>query len=161
MKSRSDIISGVVLLALCAIGAVSTAGLPPPIRNEVVGPAYLPTAALAVMSFCALLLIAFGWRARARAGRPGENKAAAKALGFFAFYVLYLAALCHLGPALYDFDGFPFRHSAGFAVANTVFLYATCRWLGRTSLAERLLFSVGATALLIVIFSVLFKVFLP
>jgi uncharacterized membrane protein len=161
MKNPSEVITGLVLLGLCAIGAVSTAQLPPPIQTEAVGPAYLPTAALTVIAFCALLLIIFGIRNRPARNLTGDKKAVFKALAFFVFYLIYLVALCHLGPALYDIDGFPFRHSVGFAVTNVIFLYIAFRWLGRTSRLELLLVSTGSTALLVLVFSVFFKVFLP
>jgi uncharacterized membrane protein YozB (DUF420 family) len=161
MKNSSDVICGLVLLVLCAIGAVSTSSLPSPIKTEVVGPAYVPMFTFIIISFCALLLIVFGIRKRSRNDRWGNKKAVAKALVFFAFYVIYLVALYHYGPTLYFIDDFPFRHSVGFAVTNVIFLYAACRCLGRTNKTELLLVSVGATALLILVFSVFFKVLLP
>ena len=161
MKNPSDVISGLVLLGLCAIGAVSTAALPPPIQTEAVGPAYLPTATLLIVSLCAVLLIVFGMRNRPQKNLWGDRRAVGKALAFFVFYVVYLAALCHLGPLLYDIDDFPFRHSVGFAVTNTLFLYVACRCLGRTSKLELVLVPVITTVSLVLVFSVFFKVLLP
>lgn len=46
MKNPNDVISGLVLLALCAVGAYSVHTLPSPTPPEVVGPAMVPTLAL-------------------------------------------------------------------------------------------------------------------
>ena len=161
MKNPSEVVTGLVLLGLCAIGGASTAALPPPIKTEAVGPAYLPTATLAIVAFCAVLLIIFGIRNKPAKNLWGDKRAVMKALGFFVFYAVYLVALCKLGPALYYIDGFPFQHSVGFAVTNTLFLYGACRCLGRTGRLELLLIPVCVTALLILVFSIFFKVLLP
>ncbi|MCC8193341.1 MAG: tripartite tricarboxylate transporter TctB family protein [Deltaproteobacteria bacterium] len=161
MKNPSEVVTGVVVLGLCAIGAVGTASLPSPIRAETVGPASLPAASLAVVSFCALLLIVFGLRNEPVGSVRGNRKAIAKSLVFFVLYGIYLVILCHLGPMLYYIDGFPFQHSFGFAVTNAVFLYVAFLCLGRKDKRELLLISIGFTALLVLVFSLFFKVLLP
>ena len=161
MKNPSEVITGVVLLGLCAIGAASTSRLPPPIRTDAVGPAYLPTATLILTEFCSLLLIVFGIRNRPVKNLWGERKHVSIALLFFIAYVVFLFAMCSVGNIVYDLDDPPFRHGVGFAVSNAVFLYVACRCLGRTNQLELLLVSVGSTALLVIVFSVFFKVLLP
>jgi len=161
MKNPLNVISGAVLLGLCAIGAMSTASLPPPIQTDAVGPAYLPTASLALVAFCSVLLIIFGLRNPPVKDLWGDRKASAKVLLFYVFYLFFLVSMCYLGRFVYSLENPPFSHSVGFAVSNIIFLYAACRYLGRTNKLELLLISVGSTALLVLGLSVFFKVFLP
>ncbi len=159
MKNPSDITSGLVILCLCAICAVSTMHLPKGI--EMFGPRALPLFSLTAMAACAVILL---WRGLVNAkNKPvwGDLPALRKTGLCLLFFLLYLLVLAKLGGILYAIDGFPFRHSFVFCITTAAFLAFSLPFLGRVNKLEIALVSLLSPAVLFCVFTLFFKVYLP
>lgn len=161
MKNPNDVISGLVLLALCAVGAYSVHTLPSPTPPEVVGPAMVPTLALIAMAFCGLVLIIQGLVRGPQSSHRDNPGAVLKVLGYFGFFVLYLAGMVGLGELLADQSWFPWPHNGGFTIGTVLFLFISLRLLGRRSLPETGCVAVLTTAALLAAFGFFFHILLP
>ncbi|MDL2210070.1 tripartite tricarboxylate transporter TctB family protein [Desulfovibrio sp. OttesenSCG-928-O18] len=159
MKNSSDVASGVFLLCLCALGAMSTMQLPKSI--ETFGSSALPFAALSIIAGCSVILILRGFTGPKGTAIWRDTRAARKIGLYLLGFLLYLFALTHLGALLYDIEDFPFSHSLVFSICTITFLVFSLKFLGRTRPAEFVLIPLGATAFLVAIFSYFFQVLLP
>jgi hypothetical protein len=159
MKNPSDVASGIVILCLCAIGAISTIQLPKGI--ELFGPRALPLLSLTIVAGGSAILV---WRGLVNAKHKpvwGDLPALRKTGLYLLCFLIYLLALAKLGGILYYIDGFPFRHSFVFCITTMVFLAFSLKFLGRTSRLETALVSLISPAALFCIFTLFFKVYLP
>lgn len=159
MKNPSDVVSGIVILCLCAIGAVSTMQLPRGI--EMFGPRALPLLSLTVVAGGAAILV---WRGLVNARHKpvwGDPAALRKTGLYLLCFLIYLLALTKLGGFLYFIEGFPFRNSFVFCVTTVAFLAFSLKFLGRTNRLEIALVSVLSPAVLFCVFTLFFKVYLP
>ncbi len=159
MKNPSDVISGIILLFLCAFGAFSTMQLPKGV--EMVGPAAVPLAALILMAGGALVLLVRGFSVTGPRTIWDQRVALCKTGLYLLCFLLYLVVLANAGQFIYDLEGFPISHSVVFSVSTVAFLIFSLRFLGRKNKVEIALVSCGVTALLVWIFSFFFKVLLP
>ena len=85
MKSPTDVVSGLILLGLCAVGAYSVSLLPPAGSTENVGPAGVPGAVLAILAVLSCVLLIKGLR-QSPANATGPNPMSSKkSFSFSAF----------------------------------------------------------------------------
>ena len=160
VKNLNDILSGVVILCLCAGGwyGVSTSTHD---SGELVGSAALPTLALAGMALCALILIVRGLVS----GKPGkdwgERKAVRNVLLFFGFFVSYLAGMTFLGDYLAMQEWFPWPHNGGFTIMTFLFLLLALPLLGRRNRIEIASVALLTTGILLYAFGHFFQIMLP
>ena len=97
MRIHKDVISGIVILLFCAVGALSTSQLPPPSAEEWAGPSTLPYITLGATALCGVLLVITGI-ARRNADRASRSfNLDPKVLAFYVFWVCYMAAMVWLG----------------------------------------------------------------
>lgn len=161
MKNCNDVVSGLVLLALCSVGAYSVKSLPGPTPPEVVGPALLPSLALIATAGCGIILCIQGL-CRAPSEPPwGDGKIIFKVFSYFCLFAAYLASMVSIGEFLTAQKDFPWPHNSGFTVATVLFLLISLRVLGRRRPLELLSVAVLTTAALLLAFGTFFQILLP
>lgn len=159
MRIPNDVLNGAAVLLLCAVGAVSAAGLPAPSADEWAGPSTLPFFSLGATAVLGMILIVQGVARRATAARGFGISP--KVCAFFALWVGYMVLMTVLGRWLAWQDVISVPYNGGFAVATTLFLLVALPLLGRRRPVEILGVALGVTGILILVFSVFFKVQLP
>lgn len=151
MRIHKDVISGIVILLFCAVGALSTSQLPPPSAEEWAGPSTLPYITLGATALCGVLLVITGI-ARRNADRASRSfNLDPKVLAFYVFWVCYMAAMVWLG----------MPHNGGFIVATLLFLLVALPVLGRRKPLEIICVAVGTTGILVLAFGGFFQILLP
>ena len=159
MRMHKDVISGSVILLLCAVGAAGTSQLPPPLAGEWAGPSTMPWITLAATAFCGLLLVLGGLLRRPR--QDAGFNIDVKVLAFFAFWVCYMGAMVWLGGLISNLSWISIPHNGGFVLATLLFLLVALVVLGRRRCLEILGVAVGTTGILALAFGVFFQVLLP
>lgn len=161
MKNSTDAVSGLVLLALCAVGACSVKSLPGPTPPEVVGPALVPSLALIATAACGILLFVQAL-CRASSSPPwGDCKTICKVFGYFCLFAAYLASMVSIGEFLTAQQDFPWPHNSGFTVGTVLFLLISLWALGRRRPLELFAVAVLTTAALVFAFGTFFQILLP
>lgn len=161
MKSITDVVSGIVLLGLCGLGAYSVGTLPDDAGMEQLGPAAFPRMILVCLAALSCILIVQGLRrAPVRRYWP-EAKTLRKILLFIGLFYLYLIALTELGDLFANMDNPPFTANGGFSISTFLFLLLALPLLGRRKPVEILSVAVLTTAILVFVFSWFFQVLLP
>lgn len=160
MFLHKDTVSGIVLLILCALGAVSVGELPATTDPEVVGPATLPKLCLYALAFLACILIIRGIRFR-HIQEGAKFNFCLKSILFYGFYLLYLYAMVAIGDivAANYIDTIPY--AGGFVVSTVIFLILSFFFLRRRKKIEIISVAVITTLVLAVSFGGFFKVLLP
>lgn len=122
MRIHKDVISGIVILLFCAVGALSTSQLPPPSAEEWAGPSTLPYITLGATALCGVLLVITGI-ARRNADKASRSfNLDPKVLAFYVFWVCYMAAMVWLGDLISGMNRLGMPHNGGFIVATLLFL---------------------------------------
>lgn len=159
MRSRTDIVTGFVLLGLCAIGAWSVSQIPDT-TDGTLGPASFPFAVLVLLTILALALTIKGFLMADHTKWP-EPRILLKTCGFMALFLAYLGGIVWLGDFFATMDTPPFASGMGFSISTFLFLVIALPLLNRRRPFEVLLVSVLTTTALLVIFGIFFQVVLP
>lgn len=161
MKSLTDVISGIVLLGLCGIGAYSVSTLPEA-DLEHLGPGAFPTMILVLLGIVSLILIIKSIRSKvpSKTYWP-EPRVFKKILLFIGLFYLYLIALTGLGDLFASMENPPFTANGAFSISTASFLLIALPLLGRRNRVEILAVAGITTVTLVGVFSGFFQVLLP
>lgn len=160
MKSLTDIISGFVLLGLCAVGAWSVSTLPEPGALEHLGPSSFPKMILVLLALCSLILMAKGFRGVSRTFWPNRRVGMKVAL-FLGLFYLYLIVLTTLGDFFANMEEPLFEANGAFCISTFLFLVTALPLLGRRNVKEVLIVALATTGCLVGAFGWFFQVILP
>ncbi len=160
MKSPTDVISGIVLLGLCGIGAWSVSTLPEA-GMEQLGPGAFPKMILVLLAILSLVLLAQGFRRAPSKPYWPEGKVFRKILLFVGLFYLYLIALTGLGDLFANMDNPPFAANGAFGISTALFLLIALPLLGRRRIVEIVAVAGITTGVLVGVFAGFFQVLLP
>lgn len=160
MKSITDVVSGCILLILCAVGAYSVGTLPAD-SVESVGPAGVPKAVLIITAVLSALLILKGLRDAPIKRYWPEAPILKKVLLFIGLFYCYLYSLTWVGGIFFEMENPPFSSGCAFSICTFSFLLLALPLLGRRKPLEIFLVALLTTATLVVSFGSFFKVMLP
>lgn len=161
MKSPTDVVSGLILLGLCAVGAYSVSLLPAAGSTENVGPGGVPRAVLVILAVLSCILIVKGLRQMPDKRYWPEPRVFKKVLCFLGLIYLYLITLTGLGDLFAAMENPPFASGGAFCISTCLFLLIALPLLGRRKPVEVLLVAVLTTAVLLAAFSWFFQIMLP
>ena len=161
MKSPTDVVSGLILLGLCAVGAYSVSLLPPAGSTENVGPGGVPRAVLVILAVLSCILIVKGLRQMPDKRYWPEPRVFKKVLCFLGLIYLYLITLTGLGDLFAAMENPPFASGGAFCISTCLFLLIALPLLGRRKPVEVLLVAVLTTAVLLAAFGWFFQIMLP
>lgn len=161
MKSPTDVVSGLILLGLCAVGAYSVSLLPPAGSTENVGPAGVPKAVLVILAVLSCVLLIKGLRQKPLKRYWPEPHVFKKVLLFLGLFYLYLITLTGLGDLFAAMENPPFTSGGAFGVSTFLFLLFALPLLGRRKPLEIVLVAVLTTSALLTAFGWFFQVMLP
>ena len=161
MKSPTDVVSGLILLGLCAVGAYSVSLLPAAGSTENVGPGGVPRAVLVILAVLSCILIVKGLRQMPDKRYWPEPRVFKKVLCFLGLIYLYLITLTGLGNLFAAMENPPFASGGAFCISTCLFLLIALPLLGRRKPVEVLLVAVLTTAVLLAAFSWFFQIMLP
>ena len=108
MNSPTDVVSGLILLGLCAVGAYSVSLLPAAGSTENVGPGGVPRAVLVILAVLSCILIVKGLRQMPDKRYWPEPRVFKKVLCFLGLIYLYLITLTGLGYLFAAMENPPF-----------------------------------------------------
>lgn len=132
MRIHKDVISGIVILLFCAVGALSTSQLPPPSAEEWAGPSTLPYITLGATALCGALLVITGI-ARRNADKASRSfNIDPKVLAFYVFWVCYMAAMVWLGDLISGMNRLGMPHNGGSSLPPCF----SCLWPCRARQAQ-------------------------
>lgn len=160
MKSPTDVVSGCVLLGLCAVGAYSVSSLPAGKAGQI-GPESFPQMILILLAVLSCLLIIQGWRRlplKKYWPEPGVFK---KILVFVGLFYLYLLTLVGLGDLFASMENPPFEANGAFCISTVLFLLIALPLLGRRKPVEIFSVAILTTAVQVCAFGWFFQVLLP
>lgn len=161
MSLHKDLLSGVVILILCCLCAMSVAQLPDPDVNEAVGPASLPKISLIALAICGIIQVVRGLRKGGHA-EDAKYNFCGKSVLFYLFYIVYMIAMVMIGDLFIAMNWVRvIPYAGGFAISTVLFLVISFKVLGRKRLIEILSVSFITTAVLAVSFGGFFKIILP
>lgn len=160
MKSLTDILSGFVLLGLCAVGAWSIGTLPEPSTHEHLGPGSFPTMILVLLAVCSLILLIKGFRGVSRTFWP-DARTGKKVAVFLGLFYLYILVLITLGDYFANMAEPIFEANGAFCISTFLFLVTALPLLGRRKIVEVLSVAVLTTGILVGSFGWFFQVILP
>ena len=144
MRNKTDSFSAIALLGLVVFGFYSTSKMPPPPPLSYFGPASFVNFVLSCLGLCALILLIRSLRGQQP---PVEVK------GVVGWHSLLFVLL---------FGGYVFLFlKIGYLIPTFLFLVLCPMLFGRRRLGWNILFSIGCTGAIWVIFQKLFKVPLP
>ncbi|MSS26469.1 tripartite tricarboxylate transporter TctB family protein [Desulfovibrio sp. PG-178-WT-4] len=161
MKSPTDVVSGFILLGLCAVGAYSVSLLPAAGSTENVGPGGVPRAVLVILAVLSCILIVKGLRQMPDKRYWPEPRVFKKVLCFLGLIYLYLITLTGLGDLFAAMENPPFASGGAFCISTCLFLLIALPLLGRRKPVEVLLVAVLTTAVLLAAFGWFFQIMLP
>ena len=161
MKSPTDVVSGLILLGLCAVGAYSVSLLPAAGSTENVGPGGVPRAVLVILAVLSCILIVKGLRQMPDKRYWPEPRVFKKVLCFLGLIYLYLITLTGLGDLFAAIENPPFASGGAFCISTCLFLLIALPLLGRRKPVEVLLVAVLTTAVLLAAFGWFFQIMLP
>ena len=161
MKSPTDVVSGLILLGLCAVGAYSVSLLPAAGSTENVGPGGVPRAVLVILAVLSCILIVKGLRQMPDKRYWPEPRVFKKVLCFLGLIYLYLISLTGLGDLFAAMENPPFASGGAFCISTCLFLLIALPLLGRRKPVEVLLVAVLTTAVLLAAFGWFFQIMLP
>ena len=161
MKSPTDVVSGFILLGLCAVGAYSVSLLPAAGSTENVGPGGVPRAVLVILAVLSCILIVKGLRQMPDKRYWPEPRVFKKVLCFLGVIYLYLITLTGLGDLFAAMENPPFASGGAFCISTCLFLLIALPLLGRRKPVEVLLVAVLTTAVLLAAFGWFFQIMLP
>lgn len=161
MKSPTDVVSGFILLGLCAVGAYSVSLLPAAGSTENVGPGGVPRAVLVILAVLSCILIVKGLRQMPDKRYWPEPRVFKKVLCFLGLIYLYLITLTGLGDLFAAMENPPFASGGAFCISTCLFLLIALPLLGRRKPMEVLLVAVLTTAVLLAAFGWFFQIMLP
>ena len=161
MKSPTDVVSGLILLGLCAVGAYSVSLLPAAGSTENVGPGGVPRAVLVILAVLSCILIVKGLRQMPVKRYWPEPRVFKKVLCFLGLIYLYLITLTGLGDLFAAMENPPFASGGAFCISTCLFLLIALPLLGRRKPVEVLLVAVLTTAVLLAAFGWFFQIMLP
>ena len=161
MKSPTDVVSGLILLGLCAVGAYSVSLLPAAGSTENVGPGGVPRAVLVILAVLSCILIVKGLRQMPDKRYWPEPRVFKKVLCFLGLIYLYLITLTGLGDLFAAMENPPFASGGAFCISTCLFLLIALPLLGRRKPVEVLLVAVLTTAVLLAAFGWFFQIILP
>ncbi|MBS6828839.1 tripartite tricarboxylate transporter TctB family protein [Desulfovibrio sp. PG-178-WT-4] len=161
MKSPTDVVSGLILLGLCAVGAYSVSLLPAAGSTENVGPGGVPRAVLVILAVLSCILIVKGLRQMPDKRYWPEPRVFKKVLCFLGLIYLYLITLTGLGDLFAAMENPPFASGGAFCISTCLFLLIALPLLGRRKPVEVLLVAVLTTAVLLAAFGWFFQIMLP
>lgn len=161
MRSITDVVSGIVLLGLCGLGAYSVGALPDEAGMEQMGPAAFPRMILVCLAVLSATLLAQGLLRAPRRSYWPEARTLRTVLLFIGLFYLYLITLTELGDLFAAMDNPPFTANGGFSISTFLFLLLALPLLGRRKPVEILSVAVLTTAVLVFVFSWFFQVLLP
>ena len=161
MKSPTDVVSGLILLGLCAVGAYSVSLLPAAGSTENVGPGGVPRAVLVILAVLSCILIVKGLRQMPHKRYWPEPRVFKKVLCFLGVIYLYLITLTGLGDLFAAMENPPFASGGAFCISTCLFLLIALPLLGRRKPVEVLLVAVLTTAVLLAAFGWFFQIMLP
>ena len=161
MKSPTDVVSGLILLGLCAVGAYSVSLLPAAGSTENVGPGGVPRAVLVILAVLSCILIVKGLRQMPDKRYWPEPRVFKKVLCFLGLIYLYLITLTGLGDLFAAMENPPFASGGAFCISTCLFLLIALPLLGRRKPVEVLLVAVLTTAVLLAAFRWFFQIMLP
>ncbi len=160
MKSPTDVISGIVLLGLCGIGAWSVSTLPEA-GMEQLGPGAFPKMILVLLAILSLVLLAQGFRRAPSKPYWPEAGVFKKILLFVGLFYLYLITLTGLGDLFANMDNPPFTANGAFSISTALFLLIALPLLGRRKIVEIVAVAGITTGVLVGVFAGFFQVLLP
>ena len=111
MKSLTDVISGIILLVLCGIGAWSVSTLPES-GMEQLGPGAFPKMILVPLVILSFILIVQGFRKAPAKSYWPEAKVFKKILLFIGLFYFYLITFTELGDLFLNMENPPFNANA-------------------------------------------------
>ena len=161
MKSPTDVVSGFILLGLCAVGAYSVSLLPAAGSTENVGPGGVPRAVLVILAVLSCILIVKGLRQMPDKRYWPEPRVFKKVLCFLGLIYIYLITLTGLGDLFAAMENPPFASGGAFCISTCLFLLIALPLLGRRKPVEVLLVAVLTTAVLLAAFGWFFQIMLP
>ncbi|RXE67755.1 tripartite tricarboxylate transporter TctB family protein, partial [Muribaculaceae bacterium Isolate-002 (NCI)] len=156
-----DVVSGLILLGLCAVGAYSVSLLPAAGSTENVGPGGVPRAVLVILAVLSCILIVKGLRQMPDKRYWPEPRVFKKVLCFLGFIYLFLITLTGLGDLFAAMENPPFASGGAFCISTCLFLLIALPLLGRRKPVEVLLVAVLTTAVLLAAFGWFFQIMLP
>ena len=160
MKSRTDVVTGILLLAFCAVGAWSVSQIPPPEVPGTVSAASFPKAVLIILSVLSLILLVKGFFYTARTKWP-ETAILKKMFLLIGIFLAYLGGIAWLGEFFATMANPPFHCGMGFSISTFLFLLLSLPLLGRKRPLEVILVATITTAVLLAVFIGFFQVMLP
>ena len=143
MKSRTDVVTGILLLAFCAVGAWSVSQIPPPEVPGTVSAASFPKMVLILLTVLSLILVL------------------KKMFLIIGLFLAYLGGIAYLGDFFASMENPPFHCGMGFSVSTLLFLLVALPLLGRKRPIEVILVATITTAVLVAVFIGFFQVMLP
>lgn len=161
MSLHKDAISGIVLLILCILGAISVSQIPDPDANEIVGPATLPKISLIALAVCGIIQIARGMRKGSKTDGASYGFCW-KSIAFYGFYLMYMIAMVLIGDFIIEKNFVKYiPYAGGFVISTILFLIASFYMLGRKKPVEIICVTLITTAVLAISFGGFFKIILP
>ena len=160
MKSRTDVVTGILLLAFCAVGAWSVSQIPPPEVPGTVSAASFPKMVLILLTVLSLILVVKGIFYKARTKWP-ETPILKKMFLIIGLFLAYLGGIAYLGDFFASMENPPFHCGMGFSVSTLLFLLVALPLLGRKRPIEVILVATITTAVLVAVFIGFFQVMLP
>ena len=160
MKSLTDVISGIILLILCGIGAWSVSTLPES-GMEQLGPGAFPKMILVPLVILSFILIVQGFRKAPAKSYWPEAKVFKKILLFIGLFYFYLITFTELGDLFLNMENPPFNANGAFSISTALFLLIALPLLGPRKLVEIVAVAGITTGVLVGVFAGFFQVLLP
>jgi len=160
MKSRTDVVTGILLLAFCAVGAWSVSQIPPPEIPGTVSAASFPKVVLIILSALSLILLIKGFFYTSHTKWP-ETPILKKMFLLIGIFLAYLGGIAWLGEFFATMENPPFHCGMGFSISTFLFLLLSLPLLGRRRPLEVILVATITTAVLLAVFIGFFQVMLP
>ncbi|MDI7258510.1 MAG: tripartite tricarboxylate transporter TctB family protein [Thermodesulfobacteriota bacterium] len=160
---KSNIIIGIILLALSAFYYYSTRELPPPTKTENLGSAFFPILLAIVLAFLSLMLIINTFLFRSASDHE-EEKAAIdggerlEEDSFSAERISYKFLIGTMGMSTLYIILLPI---IGYLIVTPFFLFGLIRFLGMERWLNNIAVSIGLTAVLYLLFARMLGVPLP
>ena len=160
MKSPTDVVSGIILLGLCGIGAYSVSTLPET-GMEQLGPGAFPKMILVPLAVLSLILLVQGFRKAPSKSYWPEARVFKKVLLFIGLFYLYLITFTELGDLFAGMENPPFTANGAFSISTALFLLIALPLLGRRRIGEIVAVAGITTGVLVGVFAGFFQVLLP
>ena len=160
MKMHHDFYSGLVVLALCAIGVYGAMSSDIPATNGPINPLSLSWVAIIGCSLCAVILLIQSLKKQAQ-NNLQSLLPVIKTLLFFLFFVAYMAGMIFIGNKILESNDPFINLGGGFLISSPLFLALAFFILGRRNIFEILSIPAIVAGILLYIFGFYFNIILP